>query len=99
MTITNKIIEIISVDVDLIDKEGTTHYIATAILEDVYKVRTSLLDPAEWRPGQCSGGFEVPLDSEHPPLKSEHAELLSYLVGQEIDWRCDDEGDDLYMTT
>jgi len=87
----NNIIELIGVEVDVLDQHGNTHYIATAIMEDVYKVRTSLLDPAEWRPGQCSGGFVVEPGEEHPPLKNDHAELLAYINGQEIEWKSDDD--------
>ena len=86
----NKIIDIISIDCDLVDEDGVTHYIATAVLEDVYKVRTSLLDPAEWRPGQCSSAFKVEAGEDHPPQTGNLEEVIAYLDGHSLEWRRDD---------
>ena len=75
----NPILEIISIEPDLVEKDGTTHYIATAVLQDVYKVQTGRLDPPEWAPGQCSSGFAVDPGEEHPPLQGSAKEQLAYI--------------------
>lgn len=87
----NPILQVLSIEPDLVEKDGTTHYIATAVLQDVYKVRTSLLDPAEWRPGQCSCCFAVYPGWEHPPLEGSAQDQLSYLDDLDLVWKSDDD--------
>ena len=91
----NPILQILSIEPDLVKKDGTTQYIAIAVLQDVYKVRTSLLDPAEWRPGQCSCCFEVDPGEEHPPLQGSAQDQLSYLDDLDLDWKSDDDEEPL----
>lgn len=87
----NPILEIISIEPDLVEKDGTTHYIATAVLQDVYEVPTGRLDPPEWRPGQCSTAFAVDPWDEHPPLNGSAQEQLSYIESLHMTWVTDDD--------
>jgi len=87
----NPILEIISIEPDLVEKDGTTHYIATAVLQDVYEVPTGRLDPPEWRPGQCSTAFAIDPMEEHPPLTGSAQEQLSYVESLHVTWVTDDD--------
>jgi hypothetical protein len=87
----NPIREIISIEPDLVEKDGTTHYIATAVLEDVYRVPTGQSDPPEWEAAQCSGAFAVDPWDEHPPLQGTPQEQLSYVESLHMTWVTDDD--------
>lgn len=88
-----EILEVVSIDLDLTETDGTQHYIATVILDRAAVRFYGHNDPPEMIPGQVSGCFTIEPGETPPPLSGAFQEQASYLKGLDLDWMLDDQED------
>ena len=92
--------EIISVDslyIDLIEEDGTTHWIAVAKIADMVETLAAryhpadLAHPAEYGPAMCSASFALELDDAPPPIDGTDHDKIQWLDNLDLDWQVDED--------
>ena len=96
----NAMTEIISVDslyIDLIEEDGTTHWIAVAEIADMVETLAAryhpadLAHPAEYGPAMCSASFALELDDAPPPVDGTDHDKIQWLDNLDLDWQVDED--------
>ena len=85
-----EITEVLSIEPDLTEEDGTIHYVATVIMDRADVRFYGREDPPEVIPGQVSCAFEVEPGGTPPPLNGTFHEQAQFLQGLELEWRLDD---------
>ena len=92
--------EIISVDslyIDLIEEDGTTHWIAVAKIADMVETLAAryhpadLAHPAEYGPAMCSASFSLEPDDLPPPVDGTDHDKIQWLDNLDLDWQVDED--------
>ena len=93
----NSIISIDSLYLDLVEPDGTCHWIAVATIADMVELRPAiyhpadLAEPAEYGPAICSAGFSLAADDDVPPMHDTEFQKIQYLESLDLNWEIDDE--------
>jgi len=88
-----EITDIVSIELDLTEPDGTQHWIATVILDRARARFYGHNDPPELVPGQVSGTFETEPGEPPVPLSAPFHEQVQFLQGLDLDWILDEEED------
>ena len=98
--LSNVMTEIISVDsfhIDLVEEDGTTHWIAVAKVADMVETLAAryhpadLAHPAEYGPAMCSASFTLELDDAPPPIDGTDHDKIQWLDNLDLDWQVDED--------
>ena len=96
----NVMTEIISVDsfyIDLVEEDGTTHWIAVAKIADMVETLAAryhpadFAHPAEYGPAMCSASFALELDDAPPPVDGTDHDKIQWLDNLDLDWQVDED--------
>lgn len=91
------IIDIQNFDLDLVESDGTSHWIVTATVADMVQVRPATYhpadcaEPAEYGPALCWASFQIDQDQLPPPISGTLFDQINYLDNLDLDWELEDE--------
>ena len=95
--IMTEILTIDSFDIDLVEKDGTTHWIVVAKIADMVQTLaasdypTDLAHPAEYGPAMCSASFSLEPDDLPPPIDGTDHDKIQWLDNLDLDWQVDED--------
>ena len=90
------ILLVYDIDLDQTDPNGTTHWIATAQVDDMVQTLApcynppELAHPAEYGPGVCSACFSLEHDDLPPPIDGTDHDKIQFLDELDLDWQLDE---------
>jgi hypothetical protein len=91
----NNIISIDSLYLDLVEPDGTSHWIAVANIADMVQTipatyhPADAAHPAEYGPALCSAGFMLEPDECPPPVHGTEHDKIQYIDQLDLDWELD----------
>jgi len=86
------IINIDSIELDLVEPDGTSHWIVTATIADaVLSVPAryhpaALASPDEYCPAVCVSAFQLEPEDTPPPISGTQHDQIEYISNLDLDW-------------
>lgn len=91
------ILDIQNFNLDLVEPDGTSHWIVTATVADMVQVRPATYhpadcaEPAEYGPALCWTSFQLDEYETPPPISGSLFDQINYLENLDLNWELEDE--------
>lgn len=86
------IINIDSIELDLVEPDGTSHWIVTATIADAVLTiparyhPAALASPDEYGPAVCVSAFQLESGETPPPVDGTQHDQIEYISNLDLDW-------------
>ena len=91
------ILSVQSIQLDLVTKDGTSYWIATAMVDGMHQTLGACYNPpgsahpSEHGPALCCATFQLDDGEQPPPIDGTQLEQIEFLDSLYLTWELDDE--------